>query len=164
MVSFLSMDKRWDVLGFGAVSVDDFIFVENYPVQDSKEPVLAEERHGGGLAGTALVAAARAGARAAYCGVFGEDDLSGFTLDNLQRRGVDCSPVRRHGPPDPFTSSSEVPPSSYILYRMAEFCEPEQEILRGTDQRLQVLFVDHMDVGVSRVQHSWHASWISCGW
>jgi len=84
---------RWDVLGFGAVAVDDLIYVERFPPPDGKAPVRASRREAGGLAGTALSAAARLGARAAYCGVLGSDELSRFTRDELARYGVDCSPI-----------------------------------------------------------------------
>ncbi len=84
---------RWDVLGFGAVAVDDLIYVERFPPPDGKAPVCTARREAGGLAGTALAAAARLGARAAYCGVLGDDELSRFTRDELARYGVDCTPI-----------------------------------------------------------------------
>ena len=86
------MRDRWDVLGFGAVAVDDLLYVERYPPPNTKTPVRATRRVGGGLVGTALVTATRLGARAAYAGVLGEDHLSGFTRDEFSREGVDCSP------------------------------------------------------------------------
>jgi sugar/nucleoside kinase (ribokinase family) len=89
------MTRRWDVLGLGIVAVDDLFYVTRFPEPDTKRPMLAERRQGGGLTGTALVAAARLGARAAYCGVMGEDDLAAFTLAELERAGVDCSAVAR---------------------------------------------------------------------
>jgi sugar/nucleoside kinase (ribokinase family) len=89
------MTHRWDVLGLGIVAVDDLFYVARFPEPDTKRPMLAERRQGGGLTGTALVAAARLGARAAYCGVMGEDDLAAFTLGELEREGVDCSIVAR---------------------------------------------------------------------
>lgn len=89
------MTHRWDVLGLGIVAVDDLFYVARFPEPDTKRPMLAERRQGGGLTGTALVAAARLGARAAYCGVMGEDDLATFTLAGLAREGVDCSIVLR---------------------------------------------------------------------
>ena len=60
-------------------------------------------REGGGLTGTALVAAARLGARVAYRGVLGNDELSRFTIQELEREGVDCSTILRrdnNGIPD----------------------------------------------------------------
>lgn len=86
--------RRFDVLGLGAVAVDDCIFVESYPPADAKARVARRERHCGGLTGTALLAAARLGARCAYAGVLGSDELSGFALDSLMRGGVDISHAR----------------------------------------------------------------------
>jgi sugar/nucleoside kinase (ribokinase family) len=89
------MSATWDVLGFGAVAVDDLVYLDGYPAPDSKMPVVEEQREGGGLAGTALVAAARLGARVAYAGILGDDELSRFTIEAFEREGVDCSLVRR---------------------------------------------------------------------
>ena len=33
-------EQRWDILGFGIVTVDDFLIVESYPPPDAKTPVL----------------------------------------------------------------------------------------------------------------------------
>ncbi len=85
----------FDVLGLGAVAVDDFLYVEAYPPPDTKARVTRLERHCGGLAGTALVTAARLGARCAYAGVMGRDELSSFVLDCLEREGIDVSAVER---------------------------------------------------------------------
>ena len=84
-----------DILGLGAVAVDDFIFVEAYPPPDAKARVLRRERHCGGLAATALVAAARLGARCAYAGVLGNDELSEFALNCLKQEGIDTGHVQR---------------------------------------------------------------------
>ncbi len=88
---------RWDILGFGVIAVDDLLYVDTYPGPDSKERVVEERREGGGLAGTAMVAAARLGARVAFGGVLGDDDRSRFTIAELEREGVDCS-VIHHQP------------------------------------------------------------------
>ncbi len=84
-----------DVLGLGAVAVDDLIYVDAYPPPDSKARVLRRERHCGGLTGTALVAAARLGARCAYAGVMGNDELSNLALACMEREGIDVSAVER---------------------------------------------------------------------
>ena len=67
-------DKRWDVLGVGCATVDDLLYVAAYPPADAKVPVLRRQRQCGGLVATALVAAARQGARCAYGGALGPDD------------------------------------------------------------------------------------------
>ena len=51
------MAKRIDILGLGAVAVDDFIYVEAYPPPDAKARVLRRQRYCGGLTAIALVAA-----------------------------------------------------------------------------------------------------------
>ena len=58
--------KRWDVLGFGGVAVDDLLYLDHFPHPDEKMRILGRARDGGGLAGTALVAATRLGATAAW--------------------------------------------------------------------------------------------------
>jgi ribokinase len=87
------VDPRWDVLGIGTAAVDDLLAVERFPQPDEKMPVLSVLRQGGGQTATALVAAARHGARAAYCASLGDDELSRYTLQALEREGVDCSTV-----------------------------------------------------------------------
>jgi len=88
------MTQRWDVLGIGAVAVDDLIYLDGFPTPEAKMYISEETRQGGGLAGTALVAAARLGVRAAYIGVLGDDELSRYTIAELEAEGVDCSHVR----------------------------------------------------------------------
>jgi sulfofructose kinase len=141
------MSARWDVLGFGAVAVDDLLYVEQYPPPDTKAQVLAERREGGGLTGTALVAAARLGAKAAYCGVLGEDDLSRFTVEALEREGVDCEPVLYHPGARPIHSRIVVDQSTggrNIFFSYARVVERQPEEM--TDDLIsacRVLFVDH---------------------
>jgi ribokinase len=141
------MSVAWDVLGFGAVSVDDLIYVDFYPPPNTKLETQAQRREGGGLAGTALVAASRLGARAAYCGVLGYDELSRFTLQELEREGVDCSPVLYQAQARPYHSIVIVDQSNAqrtILFSSAGVTQPRPE---GISEELiadcQVLFVDH---------------------
>ena len=96
--------KRWDVLGFGAVAVDDLLYLDHFPHPDEKMPILGKARDGGGLAGTALVAATRLGATAAWAGVLGSDELSLWTLDAFARARVDTTSVVRFGAARPFHS------------------------------------------------------------
>ena len=83
------MTRRFDVLGLGCAAVDDILYVPAYPPADGKVEVRARERHCGGLCATALVAAARLGAKCAFAGSLGDDDGSRFVLDALRREGVD---------------------------------------------------------------------------
>jgi len=80
---------RFDILGFGAVAVDDLLYVDEYPPAEAKVRVLQRQRQCGGLTGTALVAAARLGSHCAYVGVLGDDELSRFVIESLAREGID---------------------------------------------------------------------------
>ena len=46
-----------DIIGFGAIAVDDLLFLQNYPQSNTKTEVAKRMRYAGGLAGTALAAA-----------------------------------------------------------------------------------------------------------
>lgn len=81
----------YDILGFGAVAVDDLLYVDAYPPAEHKARVRHRLRQCGGLTGTALVAAARLGARCAYVGVLGDDELSRFVIDCLEQEGIDLA-------------------------------------------------------------------------
>lgn len=87
------MDKRWDVLGLGCAAVDDALYVERFPAGDTKIRVQRRDRRCGGLTAAALLTGARMGARCAYAGMLGRDELSTFLEDELQRTGVDVSTV-----------------------------------------------------------------------
>jgi ribokinase len=87
------MNNCWDVLGIGVVAVDDLLYVERFPQPDTKNPISERRRQGGGPTATALVAASRLGARAAYCAILGDDELSRFSITELEREGVDCAPI-----------------------------------------------------------------------
>ncbi len=79
----------FDIVGFGAIAVDDLLHVDGYPPAESKVRVQRRERHCGGQTSTALVAAARLGARCAYAGLLGSDSLSQFVVSALRREGVE---------------------------------------------------------------------------
>jgi sulfofructose kinase len=88
--------KSFDILGIGCVSVDDLLYVSgSFPGADTKTRVLSWDRQCGGLTGTALVAAARLGARCAFAGLLGFDDLSRIVEENFVREGVDTSHAPR---------------------------------------------------------------------
>lgn len=80
-----------DVLGLGAVAVDDLLYVDEYPEADAKVGVSRRERHCGGLTATALVAASRYGSRCRYAGVLGTEDLSDYAAGRLEAEGVDLT-------------------------------------------------------------------------
>jgi hypothetical protein len=61
----MAAERQWNVLGFGAVAVDDLVHLERNPDPDSKAHVRVHRRDGGWLTRTALVAVARLGVRPA---------------------------------------------------------------------------------------------------
>lgn len=92
------MKPRFDVLGLGCTAVDEILYVPTYPPADAKVEVRQRERHCGGLTATALVAAARLGAKAAFAGTLGSDPESQFVLHTLAREKVNTRHVvRRDG-------------------------------------------------------------------
>ncbi len=141
------MKKIIDVLGLGAVAVDDVLYVEHYPPVDTKEQIRKHERYGGGLAGTALVTASRLGCRAAYFGALGDDELSLFTIREFEREGVDCRWISRVPQARPIHSVVivEQPAATRTLFfdlsglQAPPADQHTPEIIGGS----RVLFIDH---------------------
>jgi sulfofructose kinase len=137
---------HWDVLGCGAVAVDDLLYVDRFPEPDTKVPVRSEQRQGGGLTATAMVAASRLGAMSAFMAVLSDDELSRFSVEELEREGVDCSPILYRQGACPYHSRVVVDLGSgarTIIYSAAgvTFPDPEdfREELIGS---CRVLFLD----------------------
>jgi sugar/nucleoside kinase (ribokinase family) len=136
-----------DVLGLGAVAVDDLLFLREFPRPDSKMPIIRQERHAGGLTGTALVAARRRGRAADYAGTLGEDELSRFIVDAFETEGVSVRHLVRRAGTRPFHSTILVDTSGTtrtILFDEQNVASadpdlPAQEVIRSA----RVLLVDH---------------------
>jgi len=144
------MRDRIDILGLGCVAIDDLLYVAAYPPADSKVQVRRTERHCGGLTATALVAASRLGARCAYAGILGEDELSQFVLDRLTAEGVDVALTRRRPGAKPIHAVIVVEEgrgSRTIFFNLegafgAEPGWPPEEAIHSA----RVLLVDHFGV------------------
>jgi sulfofructose kinase len=89
------MDQRIDILGLGSAAVDEILYVETYPLPDTKIRVARRERRCGGLTATALVAAARLGARCSYAGRLGLDHNSHLVEENFALEQIDTSHAPR---------------------------------------------------------------------
>lgn len=98
------MSFDYDVLGLGCAAVDELLYVASYPQADAKARVLRRQRQCGGLGATALVAAARLGARCAYAAVLGNDPLSDFVADALGKEGIEVSLAPRRAEARPVHS------------------------------------------------------------
>lgn len=144
------MNPRWDILGLGVVTVDDILYVARYPEVNTKLPVQASRREGGGLTATALVAAARFGAATAYAAVLGDDELSRFSFQALEREGVDCSPIRRQAEARPPYSLIIVDQSSgqrTILYSNEGVIRYRAEdVTEALVANCRVILVDNREV------------------
>jgi sulfofructose kinase len=144
------MTPRIDILGLGAIAVDDLLFVPAYPPADSKVRVERSERHCGGLTATALVAAARLGARCAYAGTLGDDELSRFARERLAQEGIDLTHTRRQAAARPVHSTIVVDQHAQtrtILFSVDGFVGadpqwPDEAVIAGCG----VLFIDHLGV------------------
>ena len=139
---------RWDVLGCGAVAVDDLLYVDRFPEPDTKVPVRSEQRQGGGLTATAMVAASRLGARAAFMALLGEDELSRFSIRELEREGVDCSLILHRDGARPYHSRVVVDLGSgarTIIYSAAGVTFPTPEdFSEELISSCRVLFLDQL--------------------
>jgi sugar/nucleoside kinase (ribokinase family) len=144
------MVEGFDILGLGCTAVDDLIYVEGYPAADSKVRIRRQERQAGGLTGTALVAAARMGARCQYAGGLGGDEFSRFVQQRLQEEGVGLEHLDRRDDPRPAHSLIVVDESRQTR---TIFCDsdgaararvdwPPDDVIRAA----RVLFVDHFGI------------------
>lgn len=139
-----------DVLALGAVSLDEILYVEDYPSADSKVRVLRRVESLGGLAGTALVAASRLGVRCAYAGQLGTCGSSAVAEALLENEGIDLSHVVRAAGAAPSRSvivAASQPPTRTVLsvpsaLRGASPSGPPESVI--TDAA--VLLVDHVGV------------------
>jgi sulfofructose kinase len=143
------LGKRIDILGLGAVAVDDFIYVETYPPPDAKARVLRRERHCGGLTAIASVAAARLGAHCAYAGVLGHDELSCFAAEFLKREKIDLSWMKRIPSARPICSNIVVDQrrgTRNIFFDVERAAGAPMNVPASLIGSCRVLFVDHLGV------------------
>lgn len=140
-------EADFDVLGLGIVAVDDLLYVDTYPPPDAKTPIRRRERQCGGLAATALVAAARLGSRCAYAGLLGNDELSQFVEERLRHEGIGLTHAVRRDEACPAHSFIVVDTSRQtrnIFFELAGAVGaapdlPTEDAIRST----KVLYVDH---------------------
>lgn len=80
-----------DIVGVGFCCVDVLLRVEKIPRPEEGTRVLEVSRQGGGMVATAMVAAARLGARCGFVGWCGDDDLGRELLAEFAHYSVDTS-------------------------------------------------------------------------
>lgn len=95
------MDAKPQIIGLGLATLDVLIRLKEMPTWEHGTQVSGFRFDGGGLVGTAMVAAARLGARAGFVGTAGSDEAAELKLRSFVECGVDLSHlVRRSGPED----------------------------------------------------------------
>ncbi|MBN1419824.1 MAG: hypothetical protein JXP34_13675 [Planctomycetes bacterium] len=82
------------VIGMSVACVDELLIVPHMPESDGTINVSRCDRQGGGIAATAMVAAARLGCRASLIGAVGADPIGEEVLAGLRVEKVDVSRVR----------------------------------------------------------------------
>jgi len=145
-----SSNSQIDILGFGCVAVDDLCYVESYPGVDSKAAVLGSERRFGGLVGTALVAASRLGAKCAYEGALGDDELSVFAANEMRKEGIDLSRVENNpkaGPIHSYIIVGKDHGTRNIFFDYGRMVAPNHPAMfMETVRSARVLLIDHYDI------------------
>lgn len=139
------MKHYWDILGIGTAAVDDLIYVDHFPEPDSKIGVRNTIRQGGGQTATAITTAARQGAITAFCCRLGWDELSQYTINELEKEGVDCSPCIRDREGSPYHSTIIVatsPNTRTILHSGGNVNPPCEAISREMIRNTRVLLLD----------------------
>lgn len=111
------MTRDLQVLGFGALAVDDLIYVDR-PLSAGKGKVTSRTRDHGGNVATALVAVARLGGRAGFIGWLSDEPSSDVGGLELERQGVDISFAPRRSDARPIRSVITVGPDGdrFIAY------------------------------------------------
>jgi sulfofructose kinase len=121
-----SVDRPFDVVGFGQNAVDHVCLVPHYPAFNTKLQVTRYRQMAGGQIATAMAECALLGMRVKYIGKVGADDLGRFSLDSLKEFGID-------------TANVMVEPDSYNHYSfiMVDATNGERTILFDRDERLR---------------------------
>lgn len=89
------MDGNPQIVGIGSAVYDTLMVLDGFPLEDTKMQGQETIIQGGGPCSTALVAASKLGAGAAYLGTVGDDGFGRFILDDLERWGVSTAHVKR---------------------------------------------------------------------
>ncbi|CAN5187633.1 PfkB family carbohydrate kinase [soil metagenome] len=134
----------------GCVAIDDFLYVPEYPAAETKIRVTRGERRCGGLAGGALQAAARLGARTGYAATLGDDDLSKFVIEQFEARGINLKYLRRKPGVKPIHSTIVVDTTNHTrtIFFSLDGAQGAQEDWPPVTaiQAAKVLFVDHYGI------------------
>jgi sugar/nucleoside kinase (ribokinase family) len=144
------MADRFDILGIGCVSVDDLLYVNEFPAADAKVRVNRTARQCGGLTGTALVAASKLGAQCAFGGLLGFDELSLTVESVFTANGIDVLHAIRKDQAQPVHAViivAEKDQSRNIFFDASapvgsDVSGPSEEVIQNS----KVLFIDSLGI------------------
>ena len=88
------------VIGLGLTTLDVLVRLKEMPTWEHGTRISSFRFDGGGLVGTAMVAAAKLGARAGFVGTAGTDEAATLKLKSMVECGVDLSHLVRHDGPE----------------------------------------------------------------
>jgi sugar/nucleoside kinase (ribokinase family) len=131
------------VLGFGALAIDDIIYVDR-PFSAGKGRVTSRTKDHGGNVATALVAVAKLGGRAGFIGWLGDQPVADVSAQELQRHGVDISFAPRRPDAGPIRSVITVGPDGerFIAYDDDVPHGTSEEIADDVLTQARVLLID----------------------
>lgn len=131
------------ILGFGAISIDELVYVDQSLSAEKGKVINRTLAHGGNIA-TALVAAANLGARSSFIGWLNDQPEHNVCIEELHKHNVDTSFA-------PISSSAKPIRSTIIVDHHGErFIAYDDSVLHGTSethiekalQQSQVLMID----------------------
>lgn len=95
------MNNQPQIVGLGLATLDVLIRIKDMPTWERGTHIQSFRFDGGGLAGTAMVAAAKLGAKVGFISIAGTDESAELKLKSFRECGVDLSRlVRREGQED----------------------------------------------------------------
>lgn len=89
--------KKIDILGIGASTLDRFVVVDHYPTGREVQQVLSSTNDGGGPVATALAVAGKCGARTAMIDSIGDDMVGQHILDDFKKYNVNTDSIHIEG-------------------------------------------------------------------
>ena len=87
-MEFSQSMKDYDIVGLGVSTLDLLTIVEKFSFEDSVQKAIDAKFQGGGPVATALVAAAKLGAKVAMIDSLGDDFIGKSILEEFKRYGV----------------------------------------------------------------------------
>jgi sulfofructose kinase len=122
------MAATLDILAVGIAAVDDILYIDDAPTLNGKYPVRNTTRHAGGLAATAMAAAARLGGAVSYVARLDAGELSRFMTTSCIDYGVQTRHMIRDPAAQPYHSVIVVDAatgSRTIFYDCRNFQQPQ---------------------------------------